>query len=97
MGHRGKAPRQPLRAWTGLHADLHLRRGIEKRHQRVARELRALDHRSGSVQSDDVEDLLANVDAEGRYLWVRFGAHPFSPLGGVVPLPYAGVRGGPSH
>lgn len=60
--------------------------GLEEGHQRVARELRALDPRSGSVQGDDVEHLLTDVDAEGGGLWIRSGARAFSPFCGGAPM-----------
>jgi hypothetical protein len=63
MAHGGELACQPLRARTGFHADDRAVGTLKEAEQRIASELNALDDGPRAVETDDVEDVLAEVDA----------------------------------
>ncbi len=58
--------RQPLRTWAGFHADDGRSGALEELKQRVTPEASALHGLAGSIETDHVEDVLADIDAEDR-------------------------------
>jgi hypothetical protein len=78
--HRLQLARQPLRAGARFHADQGARRALEERQQRLLPQLHALDHRAALVEADDVEHVLAEINAEDSGVPGRISNHSQSLL-----------------
>jgi len=78
--HRLQLARQPLRAGARLHADNGARRALEEREKRLPPQLHALDHRATVVEADNVEHVLAEIDAVDSGVHGRVSDHSQSLL-----------------
>ena len=86
----------PLRYRAGFHSHHRARRALEELEQRLAPELRSLDHLAPLVQPDNVEQGIAQVDAEHGRLGRCIACHGLLlPL--LSPQIQAGRQGRSSH